>query len=308
MSDAQPPNQTKGDEVPLEDIDKILAAEDPEFTKSLEEVRAVETDKSIVIEASAMDESEVGAAAAQEEQSVGFLRRKINALKLWMATWRLRMRTRLIQFAKDALIWSKTKPKEYALFTFVTLKRLAAATMVPIKAYANATKPQKITFILLIAVVAGMVWVFGANLKGIWIPHLTAPILADLGAHADFVETFDPKDGAESFYSAFPQEVHQYLFDKLKVNLKRTANNPLPMGAFEVVVEVDSKDTAVELHDRKVELKDELQRIFEEESVVDLEQDLGKNRLKGRIKKGLNERLTQGWIKDVHFKTFILKP
>lgn len=45
------------DEIPLEDIDKILAAEDPDFAKSLEEVRAVEVDKSVVIEASAIDET-----------------------------------------------------------------------------------------------------------------------------------------------------------------------------------------------------------------------------------------------------------
>lgn len=308
MSTAQPPNQTKADEVPLEDIDKILAAEDPEFTKSLEEVRSVEVDKSVVIEASAMDESEVGAAAAQEEKEVSFVRRKINAFKLWMATWRLRMRARMVQFAKDALVWAKTKPKEYALFTFVMLKALAKNISIPVKAFLNASRLQKITVVLLIAVLAGTLWVMRANLKGIWIPHLTAPILADLGEHADFVETYDVKDGAESFYSAFPQEIHEYLFDKLKVNLKRTSNNPLPMGAFEVVVEVDSKDTAVELHDRRVEIKDELQRIIEEETVTDLEQTLGKERLKGRIKKGLNERLTQGWIKDVRYKTFVLKP
>lgn len=312
MSGAQTPNQTpvqtKGDEINLEDIDKILAAEDPEFTKSLEEVRSVEIDQSVVIEAAAMDETEVGAAAAEQEKQLGFVRRKLVAFKLWLMAWRLRMRARFIQFLKSALIWLKTRPKEIALFTFATLKRLAKASVGPIKAFMAASRLQKLTVVLLMSVVGGVLWVFGANLKGIWIPHLTEPILSDLSVHADFVDTYDPKDGAESFYTAFPQEVYQFLFKKMKVNLRRTPTNPLPMGAFEVVVEVDSKDTAVELHDREVELHDELQRILEDETVTDLDTEMGKNRLKGRIKKGLNEKLTQGWLKDVHFKTFVLKP
>lgn len=310
MSTSQTPDQTKGDEIPLEDIDKILAAEDPEFAQSLEEVRAVEADTSVVIEASAVDESEIGAEGAQDDPATraGFVRRKWNALKMALAAWRWRMRTRLVQAAKDLLLWLKTRPKEYALFAFVQLKSLVKKSAVPIKAFMAASRWQKITVVVLIAMMAATVWVLAANLKGIWIPHLTDPILADLSDHADFTETYDPKDGAESFYTAFPQEVYQFLFKKMKVNLKRTAQNPLPMGAFEVVVEVDSRDTAVELHDREVELHDELQRLFEEESVIDLEQELGKSRLKGRIKKSLNERLTQGWIKDVHFKTFVLKP
>ncbi len=308
MSSSQTPDQTKGDEIPLEDIDRILAAEDPEFTQSLEEVRAVETDKDVVIEASALDESEVGVASAQQDESAGFLRRKIDGFKMAYTAWRLRLRLRLVQAAKDAFVWAKTRPKDYLLFAFAMLKTLAKKSTAPIKAFMSASKMQKITVVALLAISVGTIWVLAANLKGIWIPHLMGPILADLGEHADFVETYDPKDGAESFYSAFPQEVYQFLFKKMRVNLKRTTSNPLPMGAFEVVVEVDSKDTAVELRDREVELHDELQRLFEDETVTDLEQDLGKSRLKGRIKKSLNERLTQGWIKDVHLKTFVLKP
>lgn len=310
MSTSQTPDQTKGDEIPLEDIDKILAAEDPEFTQSLEEVRAVETDTSVVIEASAVDESEIGGDGPQEDTAAGrgFLRRKMDAVKMAIAGWRLRMRARLLQAAKDLVLWLKTRPKEFALFAFATAKILAKKSVIPIKAFLSASRWQKITVVLLVAMIGATLWVLAANLKGIWIPHLTEPILADLSEHADFTETYDPKDGAESFYTAFPQEVYQFLFKKMKVNLRRTSQNPIPMGAFEIVVEVDSRDTAVELHDREVELHDELQRVFEEETVTDLEQDLGKSRLKGRIKKSLNERLTQGWIKDVHFKTFVLKP
>jgi flagellar basal body-associated protein FliL len=94
----------------------------------------------------------------------------------------------------------------------------------------------------------------------------------------------------------------------MKVNLRRTAENPNPMGAFEVIVQVDSKDTAIELRDREVELNDHLQRVFEEETFSDLETEIGKARLKTSLKRELNQKLTQGWVKDISFKTFVLKP
>jgi flagellar basal body-associated protein FliL len=132
--------------------------------------------------------------------------------------------------------------------------------------------------------------------------------LKSLEHHADNVETYETAAGAESFYAAFPQEVHEFLFKKMKVNLRRTSENPNPMGAFEVVVGVDSQDTAVELRDREVEFHDMLQRLFEEELVTELDSETGKKILKGRVRKELNGKLTQGWIKEVHFKSFVLKP
>ena len=34
----------------------------------------------------------------------------------------------------------------------------------------------------------------------IWIPHLTEPILASFEPQAELVESYDPSDGAESFF------------------------------------------------------------------------------------------------------------
>ena len=206
------------------------------------------------------------------------------------------------------MLWLKTKPKEYFLFSFALTVIAYKKIKTQVTAFREAPRIFQIGVALLATVVIGGLWVFGANLKGIWIPHLTEPILSSLEHKADYVGTFDPQDGAESFYAAFPQEVHEFLFKKMKVNLRRRPENPNPMGAFEIVVEVDSKDTAVELRDRETEFHDLLQRLMEEESVTDLDSENGKKILKGRIKKELNGKLTQGWLKDIHFKTFVLKP
>jgi flagellar basal body-associated protein FliL len=295
------------DEVPLEDIDKLLAEEDPEFAKSLEEVRAVEVDKNVVIEASAIDETE-DSPATRDNESAGLIKRQIQKIRNALVAFRLGFKSRLIQFAKSSLVFLKTRPKEFLFFSFAVSKRGFKTAKVPLKAFAAAPRIYQLTLIVLVSVLVGAVWVLGANLKGIWIPHLMEPILSSLEDHADAVETYDPADGSESFYSAFPQELHEFLFKKMKVNLRRTSENPNPMGAFEVVVGVDSKDTAVELRDREVEFHDLLQRLFEDERVTDLDGETGKKILKGRIRKELNGKLTQGWIKEVHFETFVLKP
>lgn len=318
MADSQQPssvqtNPPKDGEISLEDIDRLLESEDPEFTKSLEEVRAVESDKDIVIDASAIDETMTGegdgdvegATDPQEEKRIVRWRNKV---RLKIVDTRLRISSFFSSATTNLVIFLKTRPKEFALFLFVNGKVLAKKAIVPIKAFQDATRIQKITSLGLLALSAACVWILLANFKGVWLPKLSEPMLSNLEDVADSVETFRPEDEGESFYSAFPQERFEYLFKKMKVNLRRTENNANPMGAFEVIVLLDSKDTAIEVNDREVEFFDMLQRVFEEESVVDLETELGKNRLKSRLKRELNQKLTQGWAKEINFKTFILKP
>jgi flagellar basal body-associated protein FliL len=311
MSEAQPPNdQVKSSaEIPLEDIDRLLESEDPEFTKSLEEVRAVESDKDVTIDASAIDESLGEGEAAEDPAKALSGAAKIRFfLRAGMARFRLALKTRAKHAGRDFIQFLKVRPKQFALFSVKMLKGGAKNIMVPVKAFQGAGRLQRFSVLVLIALGAGSAWVLLANFKGIWLPQINERLLTSLEYFADRVETFDPKDGYENFYSAFPQERHEYLFSKMKVNLRRTSENPNPMGAFEVIVLLDSKDTAIEVADRKVEFGDLLQRAFEEESFRDLETELGKNKLKSHLKRELNQKLTQGWAKDINFKTFILKP
>ncbi len=310
-----PPKDQTPSEIPLEDIDALLASEDPEFAKSLEEVRAVAPDANITIEASAVDDTDTaGEIKNVNEEALAetrFAKFKVRVKLKWRAYWsglRMRLRARSQQAGKDLVIFLKTRPKEFLLFSIAMSKTGFKNAMVPVRAFQDASATQRLAVLMLVATLVGSLWVLLANFKGIWLPHIHEPILASFAANADHVETFDAKDNGESFYSAFPQERHEFLFPKMKVNLRPTQENPLPMGAFEIVVQLDSMDTAIEVRDREVEFNDLLQRACEEETFSDLETELGKSRLKSLIKRELNQKLTQGWIKDVNFKTFILKP
>ncbi len=304
-----PADPPKGEEVPLEDIDKLLEAEDPEFTKQLEEVRSVEIDKNVVIEASVADDADALPGETQSEEKP---KTKLARVRLWLreklATAKIRIKARMATAGRDFVVFLKTRPKEFALFVFATLKLVLKKGATPVRAFQQATGGQKLLILVLVLMSAAALWILRSNFKGVWIPQINEPLLNSFEEYADFVEDYDPKDGGDSFYSAFPQERHEFLFGKMKVNLRRTSENPLPMGAFEVVVQVDSKDTAIELKDREVEFSDYLQRVFEDETFGDLETEIGKNRLKSRLKSELNKKLTQGWVKDITFKTFVLKP
>lgn len=311
MTTAQTPppgDQPKAEDIPLEDIDKLLESEDPDFVKELEEVKAVETDKNITLEATVLADD--GDALPDKAEGDGEPKKPSlkTRIKERLKLWRANVRTRLVLFKHDSIVFLKTKPKEYALYTFAMSKVLAKKAIIPLVAFREATLPQKIAILVLVGMAATMTWVLKSNLKGVWIPSINEPILRTFEQQADFVETFDPKDGGESFYAAFPQERHEFLFRRMKTNLRAAPDSPNPMGAFEVIVELDSKDTAIEVRDREVEFFDYLQRVFEEQTFNELESELGKGRLKAAIKRELNQKLTQGWVKEVSFKTFVLKP
>jgi len=304
----QPPgDQSKAEDIPLEDIDKLLEAEDPEFTKQLEEVRSVENNQDINIEASVVGDDE-NLAADEKNENDSRLTKVRARIKMSVYTFKHNLKNRIKAFGRATLVFLKTKPKEYILYSLVVAKLLLKKAAIPVQAFKKASRPQQATALALIFISVLSLVVLLHNLRGVWLPLLNEPLLTSFTHRADFVETFDRKDGGESFYRAFPQERHEFLFRRIKVNLRATSENPNPMGAFELVVLVDSKDTAVEVRDREIEFFDYLQRVFEDETFSDLEHEIGKTRLKGRLMRALNEKLTQGWVREISFKTFILKP
>lgn len=313
-SGQSPGNAPESDEINLEDIEALLEAEDPEFSQSMNEVRSVEVDKTVEIEASTYDD------ITDEDDPQGQI--ESDDMSRW-TRWRLRvisflgdryrvLRARLKEGAKswalNSLVWLKTKPKEYGLYTLALSKQLLKWMVFPFRTFAQATWPKRLAYLVFLTMASVFVAVLLGNLRGIWLPLFYEPVLSSFADVAERKIQISADDPQESFYSAFPQQRHEFLFRKFKVNLHRTPENPLPMGAFELIVELDSKDTAIEVRDREIELFDLLQRVFEEENVKELATELGKSRVKSRLKRELNQHLTQGWAKDVNFKTFILKP
>jgi len=299
------------EEVSLQDIDALLDSVDPGFNKSLDEVRDVQVDPNVVIEATIMDDGlggdEIIVQPSEPEPStrLGKLRAYLRARRSAAWAW---FKAKLWQGLLATIIFLKTRPLEALRYSLVVARAAIQQGLRPIRWFAQASSAQKIMTITLLATLGAGVYLLKANLRGVWLPQLFHSEVTSLEHMASQIYTYDPSEPGLSFYVAFPQERHDFLFGRMKVNLRPTEENPNPMGAFEIIVQVDSQDTAVETRDREVEFSDALQRVLEEEKVTDLATELGKVRLKTRIKRALNQKLTQGWVKDVSFKTFILKP
>lgn len=290
----------------IEDIDQLLDEEDPGFRQELSEVAEIKPEVELDEEGALEDFSESDFEEGAEEEK-SRVKRLLFRTRTNLSYRLNRAKIFLTSLIFNSFIFLKTKPKELVGFLLGQLKIVAGAVKGLFSRFAALPRKQK-GLIFVIFGLSGVVALLTIkNLKGVWLPNLNPPIVYSMSqvAEKEFLIS-----GSESlmFYKAFPRDPDLFLFEKFKVNLKPSSNHPNPMGAFEVVLELDSKAAAIEVQSRQIEFHDLIQRNFETQTYPSMLTDLGKMQLKNLIKKDLDERLSQGWVEDVHFQTFILKP
>lgn len=300
------------DEIPLEDIDKILEEDDPGFAQELDDVKAAAEDSSDVeIESIDIDESSLGTEVDEEDDTNSHrpsLMSRIPALRSLLKMPK-NLKANFSLYLSQALEWVKFRPKEYFKFFLSRIKALFRVLLGTVRIFQQWPLTKKLALIVLILVGASGLTLLKWNLKGTWIPAIDRPLLKDFSSVADRIHSLEDPQWVPLF-QALRQPEHRYLFDKVVVNLKRSDFDPdtNPMGLFEFYVELDSKDTAIEVKSRELELLDLLQRTVEGESYSALSGEAGKQRLKNLIRQELNQVLNRGWVKDVYISNIVLKP
>lgn len=306
MSEIEPKNTSP--DISLEDLDSLLDQEDPSFNADLKAVAQIKPESEIDTESSVDLPDEAGAEDDfTNSQDLGRWHQvKLRVQNSLSFQWQ-RLKQISLRAMTQSLYFLKTKPIEFVKYFLSQFKALFGALGLLLRRFSNLSKTQKLIIFILILLSVGVVFLTMKNLKGTWIPSLNPPLVISLSQVADATFPYSG-GGSEMFYRAFPRDPDIFLFKKFKVNLLPSEDHANPMGAFEVVIEVDSKEAAIEAQDREVELHDLIQREFETQSYPSLLTDLGKQQLKNKIKKAVDDRLSQGWIEAVHFQTFILKP
>lgn len=299
------------DEIPLEDIDKILEEDDPGFNESLAEVKAQadENTADIEIESIAIDEANLENDSEDPEPSkLEKILQKIPLLAK-LKRWRPSFRIDFKGVVDKLLVWLKHRPKEYLGFLLSQLKAGFGVIGRGLTTYKKWPLSKKLALVFLFVVGVSAFVLLKLNLGGKWIPVIDRPLLNDFNSVADKVVKLEDPEWTPLF-QALRQPEHRYLFDKVVVNLKRNEYDPdsNPMGLFEFYVELDSRDTAVEVKSRELELSDLIQRTIEGETHNSLTGEPGKQRLKNLIRQELNQVLNQGWVKDVYISNMVLKP
>lgn len=139
--------------------------------------------------------------------------------------------------------------------------------------------------------------------------HKTLPWVSSLEPLAS--ETLGPSEleAVEDFYDPLHYPEFTVIVERIVVNLKpesRESSEVLPMAAFELFLQTENQDAAIEVKNRMVEIRDAVSREAEAFTRRFLAVEQGKERLKTKIRKAVNDRLQTGRVRRVYFRTFVL--
>lgn len=304
--------------ISLDDLDSLLADEDPDFSQEMKKISEDESLRNANVEISEFDEPDE---KSEEPSKLNILKTspKINNI--------IRPIIELKNKTKNKCKEQTEKCKESCLKTFSWIKNdfpgFAKAQWhqftSQVKIFFNYIKKQidkyralpkkqkrgifiSFTFIFL---VGSIIYI---SFKMSWIPSISEPLYSSLEQVADKVEILPDKAEFKYLYRAFPQPEYIVQLDKLVVSLKRENNYSTPMAAIEFYVELDSKETAIEIKDREKQVLDVVQRAVEEFTYRELTSHAGVIKMKSEVRSVINDVLNQGRVNKVYQKTMILKP
>lgn len=311
-------------EISLDDIDSLIAADDPSFVSGLNEIKDVAAEEPVDIESSVPDED--GSMSPEDALAGSSLWSRIPILKQVLGWIQKRVGGRLQKIRSRVFAsWLKLRARLVALFYTVFnairtlpggLKALSQNVFVVVstrlgkmrswfKGLSRFRQAMALIFFTGIVVFGGLLFL---NLRGFWIPLGGNEILYALADKSTRTWEYNKDEQMVPFLQAFPQAEHGFEFSKMVVNLKRSGRHSNPMGLFEVYVTFDGKDAAVEAQAREKELSDLLQRKLEEMPYEEIQGPLGRKRLKDLLRQELNSVLNHGWAHDIYIKNMVLKP
>lgn len=163
---------------------------------------------------------------------------------------------------------------------------------------------MKVLGAIAIAVITVAVYKTAPNWKSLW----KLPYLSSFEEVADKKFNFDPTEEAVRYDNDLLLPQHVVLINKIVVNIragKQSTDNP--MIAFDLYVKTDTEAAAVEVKEREKQLQDHLQRFCESLQYDQIQTQEGKLLWKNRMRRELNLVLNTGKVKDVYFKTLLIK-
>lgn len=301
-----------------EKVDEILSIEAPELMAQIQEMRA---DKSLPTGDEAIDKfievetiealnkaNKPKTLRARIRAQVSLISLKFKAVTHGIADFAKRIARDGKGYARETALQLKSK-------TLVGLKALRINTMERIKRAAAVPNSQKLAFLMGCVALGLAVFAGYQTWRGKLLPEAKREWIASFADVADGTFSYKPDDPFEDFNDSLHHPEFVVLVERLVVNLKRENPNdprvnelPSPMAAFDLYLQTDNQESAVEIKDRLVEVRDTIGRAVERLTYSALASEEGKAKLKLIIRKDLNEKLIKGRIRRVYLKTLILNP
>jgi flagellar basal body-associated protein FliL len=289
--DSQIQDETKAEgTLSLDELDAVIAQEDPEFRNALEDIQSEEAKSELNIDLIDLDE------VLRERDSLTIKSRMKRLVKyvhsksfmLWIQFKNLGQLTIEVSLAVGRRAWSGLKDAKTEFMSW----------------------PLKMKFLLfgLIFLTLGMFWVIFRTATGGHFFDVKPLFLRSLSEWSSQEFAFDPARELEPFFDS--ARVAQNLFElkRVVVNLKPSeSSGPNPMAAIEFYVEGTSTESIVEVKDREPEIRDRVQRIIEEMTYDQISSADGKQTLTEHLRREVNKLVTMGQIRKVYIKTIAVK-
>ncbi len=167
--------------------------------------------------------------------------------------------------------------------------------------------PKRLLRFWLLVLTSGMIVFFGFQFSNLFFTKgLFLRSYAEWGL---ITHSYNPMDNVEPFYDNPRFAKNLMTMTKMFANVKPSENSGTnPMLALEINVEGMSAESIIEIKDREAEFKDILLRESEDFSYDELTSVEGKKSLLEKYQSALNANLTEGKVRRVLLKSFILKP
>lgn len=289
-------------------LDSILLEEDPDMAAQAAEIR--EAGAAAVSEMPPdleSDDAVVDQALRTGRHTIGENLR-FQILKLGTIARRLKV------FARRLVKDSKGVAHDVAVEAKVRLKKTLVNRKEQLgrgaKWFGHLSIGKKLAFFAALATAAMIPVVMKLTLSGKLLPQTEKEWVASFTERADGVFTYELTDETEDFNDPLLHPEFVVLIERIIANLQRTVKDgaSMPMAAFELYLQTDNQESAIEIKDRNVEIRDIVARAVERSTYPELVTEEGKAKLKLVIRKDLNELLIKGHIRRVFFKTIILNP
>ena len=275
----------------IEQVDRVLTIEDPEFLASLEELKNMEGGNSG--DASAMSEADELTVEdhAPEHSWAAVMKARKNGVK---------------PFCLEFLAWGKY----WAKILFDSIKESLKLVFGSFMSLQTLSKIMVFgVFALSLALVALLkTGLLSKSGKAIGLPLIEASFLGEFTSTADHVYEYEDEAQMVNFLDPMLHPENVVLVDHIVVNLKNSSAHENPMALIDFYIEVGSREAAIEVKSRDVEVRDSMSRVIEQISYEDITTDNGKYKLKVILRKSINDFLTSGRVRRIYFKTFVLKP
>jgi flagellar basal body-associated protein FliL len=177
--------------------------------------------------------------------------------------------------------------------------------------FKSRTWPQRFSILLAFAFVGALILVVAKMYQGKLLPKTEREWIASFEEKADGVFTYERTDPFEDFNDPILHPEFVVVIERVIVNLARTPEaeeGSNPMAAFEFYIQTDNQESAIEVKDRNIEIRDVLARAVERMTYPELATEDGKQKLKLVLRKDLNLIMTKGRVRRVFLKTIVLNP